>query len=323
MTADLAAFDTIIVAFSGGKDSIACVLHLLDSGVPRERIELWHHDVDGREGSKLMDWPCTRGYVRAFAGAFGLRLFCSWKVGGFEREMTRNNARTAPTRFETPDGLREIGGHRGDIGTREKFPQVSPDLRVRWCSAYLKIDICAAAIRNDPRFKGRRVLVVSGERAEESPAREKYEVFEVDRADARGPMHRRHVDRWRPVHKWSEREVWAAMERHRVNPHPAYRLGWSRVSCAACIFGGPDQWASLRVVLPETFDAVAAYEARWRTTIARKGTIVERADQGRPYAATADVAAVAAARADDFTEPIILRRWTLPAGAFAAGAGPS
>ena len=52
-------YDHVIVAFSGGKDSVACLLHLLDLGVPREKIELWHHDVDGREGSDLMDWPVT------------------------------------------------------------------------------------------------------------------------------------------------------------------------------------------------------------------------------------------------------------------------
>ena len=29
-----------------------------DPGVDISKIELWHHDVDGREGSALqMDWP--------------------------------------------------------------------------------------------------------------------------------------------------------------------------------------------------------------------------------------------------------------------------
>jgi len=41
-------YDKILVAFSGGKDSIACVLHLLDLGIPRSSIELHHHLVDGR-----------------------------------------------------------------------------------------------------------------------------------------------------------------------------------------------------------------------------------------------------------------------------------
>lgn len=46
----MTGYDKYIVAFSGGKDCTACFLHLLDIGIPKERIELWHHEVDGREG---------------------------------------------------------------------------------------------------------------------------------------------------------------------------------------------------------------------------------------------------------------------------------
>ena len=34
---DLASYEVIIVAFSGGKDSAACVLHLLDLGIPKHK----------------------------------------------------------------------------------------------------------------------------------------------------------------------------------------------------------------------------------------------------------------------------------------------
>lgn len=88
--ADLASYAFIIVFFSGGKDSIAALLTLLEAGASRERIELWHHEIDGREGSHLMDWPCTPAYCRAFAQAFALPLYASWKVGGFERELLRD-----------------------------------------------------------------------------------------------------------------------------------------------------------------------------------------------------------------------------------------
>jgi 3'-phosphoadenosine 5'-phosphosulfate sulfotransferase (PAPS reductase)/FAD synthetase len=183
---DLSSYSTIVVAFSGGKDSLACLLHLLESGVERDRIELWHHDVDGREGSELMDWRCTRSYCERVAEALGVRIFFSWKVGGFEREMLREGTATAPTRFELPDGSVAESGGRGKPGTRLKFPQKAADLSVRWCSAYLKIDVGASALRNQARFENTRTLVVSGERAEESSARAKYRGFEPDRADRRG-----------------------------------------------------------------------------------------------------------------------------------------
>jgi predicted phosphoadenosine phosphosulfate sulfurtransferase len=61
---DLASYDRIIVAFSGGKDSIACLLTLIEAGVPASRIDAYHHDVDGA-GPSFMDWPCTTAFCRA------------------------------------------------------------------------------------------------------------------------------------------------------------------------------------------------------------------------------------------------------------------
>lgn len=318
---DLASYDHFIVAFSGGKDSIGCFLHLLEQGVPVEKIELWHHDVDGQEGSELMDWPCTRDYCRKFAAAFGVKIYFSWKMGGFEREMLRDESPTAPTMFETPDGLRTAGG-KGPNGTRGQFPQVSPDLSVRWCSPYLKIDVGATALRNQERFNGKRTLFVTGERAEESASRAKYKTFEPHRADGRDGKKKRHVDQLRPVHGWAESQVWAAMERHGVNPHPAYRLGWGRVSCAACIFGNADQMASLRAINPKQFNDVVAHEERSGKTIKRKLTVIQTADKGAPY--QMDAADVQAALSREFNEAVVLPagQWKLPRGAYGDSCGP-
>lgn len=332
---DLASYSTIIVAFSGGKDSLACVLHLLELGVAKDKIELWHHDVDGREGSELMDWPCTRDYCARVAEALGLRIYFSWKVGGFEREMLRDQTATAPTKFEAPahagDGVvvHTVGGTSGKRGTRRKFPQVAADLSVRWCSAYLKIDVGATAIRNQARFEHARTLVITGERAEESAARSRYLPFERDRADGRvtksgaPSKSRRHVDRWRPVLHWDERRVWTIIERHRINPHPAYRLGWGRVSCAACIFGSANQWASLAKLAPRQFERVAQYEEAFGTTIQRKASVRKLAVLGNPYQWNEADAQAALARA--FAEPVILEpgTWKLPAGAFGESCGPT
>ncbi len=93
--AELLTYWRVLIGFSGGKDSIACVLHLLELGLPRERLELWHHEVDGREGSRLFDWPCTPAYCRAFAAALGLRIYFSWRVGGIEGEILRETVATS------------------------------------------------------------------------------------------------------------------------------------------------------------------------------------------------------------------------------------
>jgi 3'-phosphoadenosine 5'-phosphosulfate sulfotransferase (PAPS reductase)/FAD synthetase len=318
-------YDYYLVMFSGGKDSIAAVLHLLETGIPAARIELWHQEIDGREGSRLMDWPCTPAYCRAFAWTLGLQLYFQWRAGGFEREMLRDGQATAPVRFEQQDGTIGRAGGNGNPGTRRRFPQVSADLSVRWCSAYLKIDVAAAAIRNQSRFIGKRTLVISGERAEESAARAKYKTEEPHRTDLRDGKQPRHVDHARPVHGWSETEVWAILERWRINPHPAYRLGWGRVSCAACIFGNANQYASLRVANPAQFDQVAAYEATFDRTIKRGMSVGNLADKGTPYAAL-NAAVLAEALDTEWNEPIVLpssASWVLPTGAFGDSTGPS
>lgn len=333
-TPDLSSYDRIVVAFSGGKDSLACVLHLLDSGVPKSKIELWHHDVDGREGSELMDWACTAGYCRAVARALDVPLYFSWKVGGFEREMNRDSQLTAPTAWEEPqpDGsviVRQTGGKLGKPATRQKFPQVSADLTVRWCSAYLKIDVCRRALANDSRFTSSRTLVVTGERAEESTSRAKYKTFEPHPSDLRnGIRKQRHIDAWRPVHGWPEALVWKIIERYGINPHPAYRAGWGRVSCAACIFGSPDQWASLTAIAPQSVATIAAYEERFELTIKRSENVNQQATRGTTYAALrtpAGQAAAAEATDRDWAERVQLEpgEWELPAGAFGESTGPS
>lgn len=321
-TPELNSYDIIVVGFSGGKDSLACVLELLEQGVPKERIELWHHLVDGREGNPLMDWPITEAYCEAFAKAFGLKLFYSWKEGGFRREMLREDALTAPIRFETPEGVMQTGGTRGKLSTRRKFPQVTADLSTRWCSAYLKIDVAAAAIRNDLRFAQKRTLVVTGERAEESAARAKYKMFEPDRSDLRNGRTKRHVDHWRPVHGWSEAEVWDIIAKYGVVPHPAYRMGFGRCSCMACIFGSANQWATIQCYAPERFEEIACYEEEFGVTIQRNRSVRELAAMGKPYPVE-DPAIVELALSEEYTEAIIVETWTHPAGAFGESAGPT
>lgn len=312
-------YDTVIVAFSGGKDSTACFLHLIDQGVPVEKIELWHHDIDGR-GRLFMDWESTPGYCRAFAQAFGVPIYFSWKDGGFEREMTRQNSRTAPIFFETPDGVLSVGGTGGKENTRMKFPQVSPDLSVRWCSAYLKIDVGTAAIRNQPRFDGKKVLVVSGERGEESKARAGYSVFEPDRADNRTGKSKRHVDRYRPIRDWQETQVWAIIQKFKVKAHPAYYLGFGRVSCKFCIFGNPNQFASAFAISPEQGARVVGYEDQFGVTIKRKESLVDYVAKGTPYDMQADI--VALATSENYTDSIFTEDWVLPSGAFGENCGP-
>ncbi len=323
---DLSNYNYFIVAFSGGKDSICCVLSLLERGIQPEQIELHHHLVDGREGSDLFDWPVTEDYCRKFAQALGLKIYFSWLEGGLEREMCRANQPKAPTHFETPSGLQTIGGS-GQLSTRRKFPAKTADLSRRWCSAYAKIDVLSASIANQTRFNHRRTLVVTGERAEESSARAKYLTFEPHRCDRRSSSKlKRHVDHWRPVHGWSRSKIWHTLERWGIVVHPAYYLGFGRLSCMRCIFGSPNQWSSNFAIARAQTERMAVYERDFGHTLDQHLTIPQMAAKGKPYGAIAEhPSKLQQALSQEYTDAILVapERWFLPAGAHGEDAGPS
>lgn len=165
-------------------------------------------------------------------------------------------------------------------------------------------------------------MVITGERGEESTARSRYAMFEPHRADGRAGKKARHVDHWRPIRDWTERQVWALIERHRIAPHPCYFLGWGRASCAACIFGSASQWATLQMIAPELFETVARYEEEFGVRIHRDLTVRQLAAKGRPYpSATPEWARIALSEAYDL--PVVVDRWVLPAGAYGDSCGPT
>lgn len=318
---DVFSYERYIVAMSGGKDSLALLLVLLKLGISPDRIEMHHHRVDGGEGSTLMDWPITEGYCEALSRAFGVELTYSWRKGGIEAEMLRDNSSTAPSIVPGPDGYIEVGGE-GPLGTRRKFPQCSADLGVRWCSSSAKIGVFSSYLCNHPKFTTGKTLVLTGERAEESTARANYKRFEPHRADLReGKKVQRHIDHWRAVHGWLEADVWRIIKEYQVVPHPAYWLHYGRVSCRSCIFASKNQLATNRLIAPEQFNQVANYEREFGVTIHRKDDVITRANAGTPY--PVDPYWVRVANGKTFDHPIITDNWVLPPGAFGESAGPT
>lgn len=320
-TPDLTLYEEAIVFFSGGKDSIACVLHLLELGFPPEKIEIHHHLVDGREGSTLMDWPVTESYCEAFAKAFGLRYVVTWRVGGIEREMNRNDTPTAPIMIPNSNGIMKAVGGKGQNNTRLKFPQVTSDIQTRWCSGYAKIDVGARYLTNTERFSdGKRRLIITGERAQESPARAKYAQFCIHSQDNRdGTRVVRYLDHWRAVLTWKEDDVWAIMEKYGVNPHPAYQVGMSRCSCMKCIFIDDDSWATVKFIDPKGFKKIATYEEDFGFTIDRTLSVNERATKGNVLEGAEVYGPVGMRK--EYLEPILVKDWKLPPGAFKGNGG--
>lgn len=298
----------ILVTFSGGKDSVAQVLYLLELGIDKGRIELHHHDVDGH-GRNLFDWACTPSYCQAFADAFELPIVFSWRKGGIEREIRRTNEGLQDVEYMTGEEYKVLRSRPGN-STRHKFPAVAASLITRWCSSVAKIDVLSRVVSAE--YNDCDLLVLTGERREESAARAEYKDHEKYRRWSKS----RNAWHWRPVIDFTEEMVWSLYEKYKVQPHPCYMLGWSRCSCQTCIFGSANVWASIWELSPEKVWAIGEIEEEYGYTLYRDCDIFEKVDKGVSFLDPEAVARWKVEALGQFVSPIFIDNWTLPAGAY-------
>lgn len=384
----LEEYDLVIILFSGGKDSTACYYKLLEMGVPKRKIELWHHDIDGGHPSRRMDWRCTQNYVKSFADVEEVTLRVSYRVNGFFGELYRIGA-SEPIEWIDPDTgeimrcrlsknylkcqelkekcTEDMEEALKQYGHRMKFPAKSGDLSRRWCSAYLKIAVADSVISNLDRLEqlgalgGKRmkfpakgsthqgrwcsgnlkaavqdsvtsnlektkkdvkVLVVSGERRGESAGRAMYNEMEVHRTNAQKKAHRI-VHQWRPVIDYSEKDIWEVLKRHRANPHPCYRAGWNRCSCAQCIFSTPKLFAGIRELYPEEYAALRQDEIILGFTLDNKCDLDTFVGDAQSCVYHGDKRAIHNLVTGEFApdDVYVKGRWMYPAGAFHGAEG--
>lgn len=384
----LEEYDLIAVLLSGGKDSIACYYKLLELGVPKEKIEFWHHDIDGGHPCRRMDWRCTHNYVKSFAEVENVPLRLSWRVNGFFGELYRIGA-SEPVEWMEPDTgeimqcklsanylkckkLKEQSADEMEdllrqYGYRMKFPAKTGDLSRRWCSAYLKIMVADTVMSNlsslgkleeiggkrgkfpakggthqgrwcsgnlkaavqdsvtsnlDKTRQNVKVLVVSGERRGESAGRSKYNEMEIHRTNAEAKAHRT-VHQWRPVIDYSEKDVWEVLKRHRVNPHPCYRCGWNRCSCAMCIFSTPTLFAGIKELYPEEYALLRQDERILGFTLDNKCDLDSFVGDARSCVYHGDARALHCLLTGEYTadDVFVSGKWLYPEGAFHGAEG--
>jgi len=327
---ELDQYDKILVQFSGGKDSLMMLLRLLSLGVDKKKIQLWHQCIDGKGDGlteHFMDWPSTEGYVKAIAEYFQVPLIWSWRERGFHGELFRENSLTGDVLYqiEGEDHIQRLVTTKGKLNTRRKFPAKSPNLNIRWCSASLKVDPHKRVINAIEEFKGsievpRKILVLTGERREESSQRAKYDEVTLHSSNSR----RRIVHHWRMIINEKESAIWELMEKFNILPHPAYYLGFPRLSCRACIFFSPDHWATLNEIEPKITRKLHEIEEELGFTIDNKLTLNEMIQLGKStlspensywvkHALTPWQKAVDSSAWNN--------RWMLPAGAFGSDGG--
>ncbi len=134
------------------------------------------------------------------------------------------------------------------------------------------------------------------------------------------------MDHWRPILKWDEQQVWDIIARWRIRPHPGYFLGWGRLSCLSCIFGNPNQWASVQQIAPDLFQKILHYERRFGKNVQAGGDVAFLASEGKSHVPD-DPGMVELALGEQLApEYAILsedEEWVLPSGAFKRTGGPT
>lgn len=347
----LEMYDLVIVLISGGKDSIACYYKLLELGVPKSKIEFWHHDIDGGHPSRTMDWRCTANYIRSFAEAEQIPLRVSWRKNGFFGELYRIGASELIEYVDPETGeiyqcppskkymecqklkvaaISEMENKLAEFGYRMKFPMKSGDLSRRWCSAYLKIMVADTVLRNMNSVAANltktrmdiKLLIVSGERRGESVGRSKYNEIEIHRTNAVS-KHHRNVHQWRPVIDYSEKDIWEVLKRHKVNPHPCYRAGWNRCSCAMCIFSTPQLFAGIRELYPKEYALLCQDEKVLGFTLDNHCDLETYIGSADSCVYHGDKEAIQSLLTGEFpVESVYVKdKWKYPVGAFHGAAG--
>jgi 3'-phosphoadenosine 5'-phosphosulfate sulfotransferase (PAPS reductase)/FAD synthetase len=233
---DLTAYDIVLINTSGGKDSQTMMRYVYQLAVAQgatDRLVAVHADL-GR-----VEWDGTAELAAEQSAHYGIR---------FEK----------------------VARPQGDLLEQIEARGMFPSSAARYCTSDHKRAQCykvmtrlTAELRDGWKAEGTltprpvRILNCMGFRAEESPARKKKPVFERDGMASTKTT--RHVDRWLPIHEWSETQVWDDIRASGVRHHEAYDHGMPRLSCSFCVLASQSalvRAAQLRPVLAAEYAAV-------------------------------------------------------------------
>lgn len=127
-----------------------------------------------------------------------------------------------------------------------------PSAKARFCTEFLKI-IPATEVVQSLRKEAKRIVAVSGVRADESEGRSKLPEW-----DFSGNLL---CEEWRPLLKWSIADVYAIHTRHNIPLNPLYALGARRVGCWPCVMSRKSEIRMIARKFPERIDAIRNMEA--------------------------------------------------------------
>lgn len=217
----------VVSNHSGGKDSQAMLIRLLDS-VPRSQLLVVHASLGA------VEWPGALELARDQAVSAGVPFI----VATARKTLLEMVERRFATRPEVPSW---------------------PSASTRQCTSDLKRGPIQREVRRFAKASGfKTVINCLGLRAEESPGRAKRRPF-VRMAISNSVLT---WYEWLPVHGLSTEEVFATIAGAGQRPHYAYGLGNDRLSCVFCIMGSARDAANGASRHPELFRQYEELEQR-------------------------------------------------------------
>ncbi|WP_054943686.1 phosphoadenosine phosphosulfate reductase family protein [Paenibacillus ihuae] len=234
-------YDEVHVNVSGGADSVATVLVALHGyNIPKEKLKLVHMRVDGDPNDptkrQLFDWPQTDGYLEYMSKVLDLPLIVLW----------------------------------GDLSLEERIREreMFPSSQCRFCTSYMKRDVYAKWVR---QFDNVKILLLTGERSEESKERAQKPIFKLHSAHATGRKNR--IVHWlKPIKAMLKTEVKQLCADYGIDLHPCYE--WvSRCSCKFCIFNTSAEMSRTSQLFPEDWAYLKQMERELGHTLKSKNGI--------------------------------------------------
>lgn len=210
----LAAGAPVAIGVSGGKDSCAVALALvpwLRARQHRGEIILIHSDL----GS--VEWQDSLPTCQRLAKHLNTELIVVRRKAGGLMERWESRWASSVRRYANLECVKLI------------LPWSTASMRL--CTSELKTDVICSALKK--RWPGKKILSVTGVRAEESANRAKAPIIQLQ---PKLTTLKTQGFNWNAILDWKIGDVWARMEQHGFEPHEAYRVyGASRVSCVYCI----------------------------------------------------------------------------------------
>lgn len=227
----------------------------------------------GKDSQAMLDYVCR---LAKAAGVLHKVLAVHADLGQVEWKNTRELAEAQAKHYGIP--FHVVRREKGDLLAQVEARGMWPDSGNRYCTSDQKRDQVAklhTSITNGLRASlGRRVRVLNcmGFRKDESPARAKRRVVQVDGRTTNG---RKAVLNWLPIHDWTVAKVWETIKASGVPHHPAYDLGMPRLSCCFCVFAPKDALVIAGKANPELLDKYVALEKKIGHTFRNKFSIAE------------------------------------------------